>query len=125
MGTTQLKERPSGDEKQAFSKVTMWPRLWQKKSPKGACTAGVLAPSQYISIFKPRKAAGSRLYSVAQMRRMVPLPSMSASTRLLPAATPVAGAPLRPNLACPAWPFRPLGFSKVYQRVSTALAGIS
>src|ERR1035441_1690589 len=59
------------------------------------------------------------------MRRTVPLPSMSANTRLFPAATPVAGAPLRPNDACPAWPFRPLGFSKVYQRVSTGLPGIS
>ena len=124
IGTQQLNERPSGDEKQAFSKAVMWPRLWQKKSPKGAWTAGVCAPSQYISIFRPRSAAPSRFQSVAQIRRIVPLPSTSASVNVSPAAMPVHGAPLRPNRAVPPPPLMPCGFSNVYHRVCTGVQGI-
>jgi hypothetical protein len=46
IGTTLTKLRPSGLEKSADSNGFISPALWRKKSPNGALTAGVAAPSQ-------------------------------------------------------------------------------
>jgi hypothetical protein len=46
IGTTVLRLRPSGFEKSADSNGTMRPSPMPKKSPSGALTAGVRAPSQ-------------------------------------------------------------------------------
>ena len=50
IGIVKLKERPSGFENNAFLYALDLPSPKPKKSPIGAETAGVLLPSQYISI---------------------------------------------------------------------------
>src|SRR5215212_6624485 len=120
MGTIELKLRPSGFENSADSKVIVRPRPCPKKSPTGALTAGVFAPSQYMSIRRPRSIRGLRSGKVIQMRRTVPLVfDASASTRLWPALIATVGAPLRPPLARAAAPFAPVGFSPLAHRDST------
>ena len=56
---------------------------------------------------------------VIQMWRIVPGPSMSASTTDSPARTRMLGAPLRPPCAEPPAPRAPVGFSKVTARLSS------
>ena len=119
IGTKQLRLRPSGFEKSADSNCAIWPSPTPKKSPTGALTAGLAAPSQNISSFRPRSICGLRSGIVIQMRRTVPEAFFaSASTTLAPALMGMVGEPLRPPPACAARPFSPDGFSGLAHRVS-------
>ena len=57
--------------------------------------------------------------NVIQMCRIVPGPSMSASSTVSPAFSCLEGAPLRPPWAVPPAPRAPVGFSKVIARESS------
>jgi hypothetical protein len=97
IGTTELKLLPSGLENSADSKTAVRPSPIPKKSPSGALTAGVVAPSQYMSSRRPRSIFGLRSPKVIQMRRTVPLVARaSASTALAPARIAIVGAPFLP-----------------------------
>src|SRR5690349_12356123 len=120
MGTLALKLRPSGLENSADSNGKVRPRPTPKKSPSGASTAAVLAPSQYMERRRPRSIFGPRSFSVIQMRRTMPLPdSTAASVRDSPAFNTKNAAPLRPAFALAPWPRSAFGFSGLAQRVST------
>src|SRR4051812_19281398 len=126
MGTKQLKLRPSGFEKSADWKAAVRPSPTPKKSPTGALTAGVAAPSQYMSIRRLLSIFGLRSQNVIHMRRPVPLvPFASASTRLSPAGTLIVGEPFRPAATVPARPRSPAGFSGLAHRVWTPSGGAS
>src|SRR5690349_23168556 len=77
MGMLQLKDLPSGSEKNSLSKGVLRPKPIPKKSPRGADTAGVLELSQYISKRNERSITGERSFTVSQMRRTIPAPLKS------------------------------------------------
>jgi hypothetical protein len=69
IGRVMLKDRPSGFWNSALSKGTARPRPTPKKSPMGAWTAGVAAPSQYISSRTSRRCSALRgIVPLIQMR---------------------------------------------------------
>ena len=84
IGIYVLNDFPSGLENNAFSKGTMQPSVAQKKSPSGAETAGVLAPSQNISNFKDLNNSGVRSLTVIHILFIIPLPSTLSSVLLSP-----------------------------------------
>src|SRR4029079_15188570 len=63
--------------------------------------------------------SGSAGGTVHQMWRIVPGPSMSASTACAPGPSSCDGAPLRPSNVLPPAPRSPVGFSKRIDRLSS------
>src|SRR5262245_60184045 len=63
--------------------------------------------------------SGSAGGKVIQMCRIIPGPSISASTTRSPGSITRYGAPLRPPAAAPPAPRAPVGFSKLIDRLAT------
>ena len=119
IGIQQLKLLPSGLENRALSNVAILPRPWQKKSPKGALTAGLHWPSQYISNLIPLSVSGVRLFIVTHIRLTTPLqPQTSISVCSHPGSNMKLGDPFLPQFSWPPAPRAPVQFSGLAHLVS-------
>ena len=118
IGIVKLKERPSGFENNAFLYALDLPRPKPKKSPIGAETAGVLLPSQYISIRTCCIwSADLGMVPLNHMRLTIPAPVASNKLIFSPASNVINARPFAPLFVMPALPLAPVGFSGLTQIV--------